>query len=151
VNPRHLLPKTADAHFRVAAYFGHFSVHLGRGYGLKQCLPARSTTSKMRITTPLPPARVTALEMCMADISLAGSQRRSTRAFWLGALLNAPAVFAYVIASSTNTKGAVACESKFCSGIGIELLKRGVSFSFGLGRVRIFFVGKGVGWAGLIM
>ena len=80
-----------------------------------------------------------------ADIGLAGSQRRSITAIWLGALLNAPAVFASVIASSADTKGAVACESKLCSGIGIELLKRGVSFCLLWSRAH-FLCGER-GWA----
>lgn len=42
--------------------------------------------------------------------------------------LTVSAVFGAVITSSTDQRGAVACESKTCSEIGIELLERGVSF-----------------------
>ena len=64
-------------------------------------------------------------------------------------LLSLPQAWASVIPSAPDRRGAVACESKLCSGIGIGILERGVSLaclcSVSSGRVPAFFVEKGMG------
>jgi hypothetical protein len=49
-----------------------------------------------------------------------------------------------VLAPSTDSRGAVACESKVCSQIGIELLERGVRSLLCAESFWRFFEGKGL-------
>jgi gamma-glutamyltranspeptidase/glutathione hydrolase len=74
-------------------------------------------------------SEVVQLLMSLASfLSLIGHASRS--AFWLMLVCGGRHLVVNGYTSGTDSLGAVSCESKTCSEIGIELLRRGVSFNF---------------------